>query len=101
MYPLILPPVILKVEWCVSVRPKRNENFMLQNSTTINLPYVMTKLYPQNRHKFAILILWVLASAISIPRNISITAVNMAAVTNNTSQIKIPPCTFFTDRAQH
>jgi len=61
----------------------------------------MTKLCPQNRHKFAILILWVPASAISIPRNISITAVNMAAVTNNTSQIKIPPRTLFTDRAQH
>ena len=57
---------------------------------------------PQNRHRFAILILWVPASAISIPRNTSITDVNMAAaVTNNTSQIKIAPCTFFTDREQH
>lgn len=45
-------------------------------------------------------ILWVSASVISMPRNTSITAVNMAAVTNNTSQIKIPPCTFFIDRAQ-
>ena len=44
--------------------------------------------------KFAILILWVPASAISIPKNTAITDVNMAAVTNNTSQIKIPPCTF-------
>ena len=50
---------------------------------------------PQNRRKFAILILWVPASAISIPRNTSITDVNMAAVTSNTSQIKIPPCTVF------
>lgn len=56
---------------------------------------------PQNRHKFAVLILWVPASAISIPRNTSITDVDMAAVTNSTSQIKTTPCTFFTDRAQH
>ena len=46
-------------------------------------------------------ILWVPASAISIPRNTSITNVNMAALTNSITQIKIPPCTFFTDRAQH
>ena len=49
---------------------------------------------PQNQHKFAILILWVPASAISMPRNTSITDVNMADVTNNTCQIKIPRALF-------
>ena len=37
---------------------------------------------PQNRHKFAVLILWALASAISIPRNTSITDVDMGRIQN-------------------
>ena len=83
------------------VKVRRVTNKVAQHDKNYLLNCFEDAVLPQNRQKFAILILWVPASAISIPRNTSITAVNMAAVTNNTSQIKIPPCTFFTDRAQH